>query len=167
MKCWIERMCKAEERGEAKVMLCADTCLQNQLKNRGQQNTEVMWWERWPFSDAFFTTMVTCAYTVASRLLFLCVCVWRACLVSLHWEAAVECITSDFLFQLVGLAVSALFLFFTHEPSPCFLGVVQKLMEPRLVQRFAILYFQGSRVRPIWSNPNIWACATSRKKKKS
>ncbi len=119
MKCWIERMCKAEERGEAKVMLCADTCLQNQLKNRGQQNTEVMWWERWPFSDHFFYNYGDiCAYTVASRLLFLCVCVWRACLVSLHWEAAVGCITSDFLFQLVGLAVfSTLPLLYTWALS--------------------------------------------------
>ncbi len=110
MKCWIERMCKAaeEEGGEAEVMLCADTCLQNQLKNRGPSRIQKWCGER---EDCFLTLFFfyncgdRCAYTVASRLLFQCVCVWKACLVSLHWEAAVGCITSDFLFHLAGLAV--------------------------------------------------------------
>lgn len=113
-------MCKAaEEEGvEAEVMLCATPVYRTnwKTKDRVEYRSDVVRGKTvfWRFSSQLQWQM--CLH--CGEQIVISVCVWRACLVSLHWEATVGCITSDFLFQLAGLAFfSTLALLYTWAPS--------------------------------------------------
>lgn len=118
------------------VMLCADTCLQNQLKNRGQSRIKKWCGEREDCSlTLFFTTPVTDVLTLWWADCYFCVCVKTvSCITPLgacSWMNYLHfffpaCWISCFQHTSSSLHMS---------PLLCFLCVVQNGMEPRLVQR--------------------------------